>query len=201
MAIVKDLTVEKFFKDLETHGWKGHSISNEDPVGYIFSKKAKGVALPYYVEIVWSGDFSENKDGSYDLLNTDEVSIGVVKIVKGKVEDIQEEVSDFITATNAVDFYQQLAQAMQKGFDLIRSVTKTEKPSDSKSSTRHASARQKSYIHGMVKAIRQFGVLDQDLTTDQIQNLNYEEADKIIKAIKPAYETIYEQYKNSLRKK
>lgn len=200
MSKVNKLTVKQLFEDLQTHG--GFKKLNEDfdyedfqpedeiPAIQRFVKKPQGVKVGLFLCITYdlTGVDEEN-----DLVDSDLIAIDVVKGEKKEYEIIE----NLDVSIEPNDFYPSLTRNLQAGFNRIRDMVYDR----SGETNQEATKQQKKYIHGMVEAIGQFGVLTETLTSDQIQRLTRHEAHLLIQRLLPAYNAVYNKYKESKRKK
>jgi len=200
MSKADKLIVERFFSDLETHGGfkkvdegfddEDYQPEDEIPAMQRFVKKPQGVKVGLLLCVTY--DLTDS-DGPNDMVDADLISIDIVKSKEKDYEIIE----NLDVSIDPSDFYPSLTRNLQAGFNRIRDMVYDR----SGETNQEATKQQKKYIHGMVEAIGQFGVLTETLTSDQIQRLTRHEAHLLIQRLLPAYNAVYNKYKESKRKK
>lgn len=200
MSKVDNLTVKQLFSDLQTHGgfkkvdefFDNDSYEPEDEVPILqrFVKKPQGVKVGLFLCVTYDLTDSGNEN---ELVDADLIVIDVVK----RSGDDYEIVKNLDVDIDPSDFYPSLTKNLQAGFNGIRDMIYDRGGETNQEATK----QQKKYIHGMVKAIAQFGVLTETLTSDQIERLTRHEAHLLIQRLLPAYNSVYAQYKESKKKK
>lgn len=200
MSKADKIIVEQFFSDLQTHGGfkkveedfddEDYQPEDEIPVIQRFVKKPQGVKVGLFLCVTYD---LTGGDVSNDIVDADLITID---IVKGKEKDY-EIVESLDVSIDPSDFYSSLTKNLQAGFNGIRDMVYDRGGETNQEATK----QQKKYIHGMVEAIGQFGVLTETLTSDQIERLTRHEAHLLIQRLLPAYNSVYAQYKESKKKK